>query len=230
VVDASGAPVRDAEVWAGVRGDWTQSALRQARRAAVTAADGTFACDAVQGETLLAARRDGHAASWAQPVDQLGDGPITLRLGVDPGAIVATLAVPAGAPLPEASVQVHWLAPHWLASKPRRDADAAVVEPPLPQVADDDGAGRAVARGLRPGRYEVVVQWPGRRARETVHVAAGGTAHVSFSLTPGAVVSGRVRGACSCRSRAATRRASGRSRPTTGAGSASRASRRGRSC
>jgi RNA polymerase sigma factor (sigma-70 family) len=188
VVDADGAPVANATIWAGRRSSRAADADRQLRGAVTSAPDGRFACAVIQGEEAICARKPGYAASWSHPIDQVGDGEVVLRLGRAPGSIAATVRVPPGVPMPPLSVQAQSTR-----EDGGRDRDGALRAPPLAQVAEAAPPDTFVVRDLVPGVYEVLARWPGRVARKAVNVLPGETAAVEFAIAPGALVRGTVR-------------------------------------
>ncbi len=187
VVDARGATVANAAVWAGNRrDDW--HAEEHARHVATTAADGGFVADVSLGESFIGARKAGFAASWSHPVGQWGEGAVTLVLGDDPGTIVAKVEGQGGAPPARARVAVQWLEEHR-----RRGSDGALLGPPLSCIASEESPGRFVASGLPAGTYQVVATCPGGIEATYLSVTAGESSQMTFSFAAGLTVFGHVR-------------------------------------
>lgn len=189
VVDARDLPVAGAAIVVGRALDVAGSRTWRPRVAGVSGIDGSFRCCLVEHEALVAARKAGHAASWSHPVEQPGDGPVTLQLGDAPGALEVKVTDREGRAIPGTIVQVQSTN-----QTSRRLDSGELVAPPLGLVADELAPGRFVAGDLAAGCYSFFVTAPGRSAQSQLVVTAGVTASMPVTFGAGVTVTGRVRG------------------------------------
>ncbi|MEZ5963767.1 MAG: sigma-70 family RNA polymerase sigma factor [Planctomycetota bacterium] len=187
VVDATGAPVADAEI---VAADWSG---REGHVVGRSATDGTFALRSMSGRCHIGARAPAYSASPMHTVTASDGARVELRLVLSQPAATVTGMVfgPDGQPVLGATVRVGSER-----QDNRRLADGTQAMGPRPTVVRTDRHGRFAATSLPAGQLPCTVLVPNLAPwQDTFDVAAGERREVTVHLQPGVMLSGKVRDA-----------------------------------
>lgn len=176
VVDPSGAPVPDAEVWASTNTSLCSPGYVAGR----SRADGSFEFPVFDPMTYFWARHGGFSPSNELRKANPGGGfQLKLCIAKTPGSLTGRAVDRAGKVLPRAIVGFYPL---------HRPPDS----PPV-TYSFTDARGRFRVSDLRPGPYAVVVRSPGLApAYVRAQVDQGEEHALTFELGPGARISGQV--------------------------------------
>jgi RNA polymerase sigma factor (sigma-70 family) len=190
VVDEAGAPIAEAEIWAG------DDVLRQLalpqhilRRAARSGTDGTFRAALATHEERIAARKEGYADSPALTTAVLGGADVdwTLVLRREFAHVRGTVRDGRNRPIGGLAVALQRSGDTLV-----RRTDGIFEQGHLPLLVHSDTRGDFAA-DLAPGDYECRAVGPSGSATARFHVAAGEAAFVELAFPDAVAVHGTVR-------------------------------------